>query len=350
MPSIGYTNIKVIDMISGNYSKYFFAQQNAIASNFIPSFILEDRNMAQYFYTMGILEKKEDYSPSNQLLQKSEITYQYKEVSLDVTASGESVKKVVISKQLSNLENYISTSKKLNSTSENIFEDQYSTLSYSKETLPDGTVIEKNFKYPQDKGIQKLINANMVETVVESTTSKNGKLTGKSEVKFEDLSHFYPTSIIAYDLQTQLPITVNTMDMYDSKGNLVQTTSKEGIPVTTIWGYYQSLPIAVISGAAYTQVSSLPSVAAVIAASNSDYDNPATEPVLLSALEVMRKDPAMQNYTITGTTHDPLVGVTNTVSSNGIRATNVYDNANRLVKITDVSGKVLKEYQYNYKH
>jgi uncharacterized protein RhaS with RHS repeats len=156
--------------------------------------------------------------------------------------------------------------------------------------------------------------------------------------------------VIGYNRQNQSPFTASTLDVYDNKGNLVQVTGKNGVPTTTIWGYYQTLPIAVISGASYSQVASLSTVTAAIAASNADRDNPANEPALIQALENLRKDPALKNYTVTATTYDPLVGVTNSISANGIRTVNTYDNAGRLIKVKDADGKTLQENQYNYKH
>jgi uncharacterized protein RhaS with RHS repeats len=67
-------------------------------------------------------------------------------------------------------------------------------------------------------------------------------------------------------------------------------------------------------------------------------------------LENLRKDSALQNYTVSATTYDPMIGVTNSISSNGIRTINVYDTANRLIKVTDAAGKTLQEYKYNYKN
>jgi hypothetical protein len=37
-------------------------------------------------------------------------------------------------------------------------------------------------------------------------------------------------------------------DQYDAKGNLLQYTTKDGIPVSIIWGYNQTLPIAKVEG------------------------------------------------------------------------------------------------------
>lgn len=349
---IGYSNIRVTNMVNGNYSRYYFKNSYDITPGITPSYQHTDKNMNAYLHTMGILEKKEDFSPANQLLQKTEMEYQFKAVPIaNILEGANPAKKINISKQSSTTETYISgTGKKLAGSSETSREDQYSNVSSSREILSDGTVIEKNFMYPKEKGIQKLLNANMVDIPLETSVKKNGKLVGKAETRFDDASHLYPTSIISYNMQTQTSFTASTLDVYDSKGNLVQTTGKNGIPVTTIWGYYQTKPIAVITGASYAQVSSLASVTAAISASNADHDNPALEAQLITALENLRKDSALQNFIVTATTYDPMIGVTNSISSNGIRTVNIYDAANRLIKVTDAEGKTLQEHQYNYKN
>ncbi|OCA73708.1 hypothetical protein [Chryseobacterium arthrosphaerae] len=350
---VGYTNIKVTDMINGSYSKYYYRDPYNITPGITPSYTGEEE-MNTYLSMMGLLEKKETYS-EGQMLQKTEINYQFKEVMLPNIMQGSyppsPVKKIVIAKQGSTTENYISgTVKKLVTSSESIFDDTYSNMIASKETLQDGTVVEKTLLYPADKGVQKLVNANMINIPLETSTKRNGKLVGKAETKFDDSSHLYPTSVIGYNMQTQAPFTASTLDVYDAKGNLVQVTGKDGIPVTTIWGYYQTQPIAVITGASYSQVAALPVVTAAISASDADHDNPANEPALLQALENLRKDPALKNFSISASTYDLMIGVTNSISANGIRTSNIYDSANRLIKVTDAQGKVLKENQYNYKH
>lgn len=351
---IGYTNVKVTDMINGSESKYYFKNPDNITPGILPSYMTLDKEMNAYLITMGLLEKKET-SSTGQLLQKVEVGYEFKEIVLPNITEGISpsfpVKKINISKQASTTENYISgTAKKLVSSSESVFEDSYNNMISSKETLQDGTVIEKQFLYPVDKGIQKLVNANMIDIPVETSTKRNGKLVGKAETKFDDPSHMYPTSLIGYNMQTQSPVTTSTFDVYDNKGNLVQISGKNGVPTTTIWGYYQTQPIIVILGAAYSQVANLPTVKAAIIASNNDRDNPATEPALLTALENVRKDVALKDFSVTTTTYDPMIGVTNSISTNGIRTINIYDNANRLIKVTNAEGKTLQENQYNYKH
>ncbi len=112
---------------------------------------------------------------------------------------------------------------------------------------------------------------------------------GKTETRFDDSAHLYPSSVQEYNMETQNPEVVSVFSLYDNKGNLVQSTGKNGIPSTTIWGYYQTLPIAVIPGASYSQLASLPSITAAISASNADYDNPDKESELLQALDTLKK-------------------------------------------------------------
>lgn len=66
-----------------------------------------------------------------------------------------------------------------------------------------------------------------------------------------------PTSVQITDLQNPNdPTKVQTdltYDLYDNKGKLLQYSEK-GKPVTIIWGYDQTQPIAKIEGATYNQI------------------------------------------------------------------------------------------------
>lgn len=219
----------------------------------------------------------------------------------------------------------------------------------SKLTTHNGDVQETSTKYALDLGNTRLINANLISVPLETVTKENGEIFATSQTVFGNTGHFYPTSVIVTDL-AQNPETQMTFDLYDASGNLVQFTDKAGNSVTTLWGYNQTLPIAQITGAKYNDIASLSVVTAAIAASNDDAADPANEGALLTALNNLRLAPQLQGYTITATTYDPLIGVTNTIASNGIRQSYEYDAAGRLLKVKNSQGQVLKENQYNYKH
>jgi YD repeat-containing protein len=60
--------------------------------------------------------------------------------------------------------------------------------------------------------------------------------------------------------------------------------------------------------------------------------------------------PILADKLVTTYTYDPLIGVTSITPPSGIRESYIYDSANRLQKVIDVNGKVLKEMKYNYKN
>jgi hypothetical protein len=350
-----FKNVKVTDGSGNGYAKYYFkldkdypSYQTTVNGNAV--------NFQPYYNLLrsGILEKKEMYSDTNQLLGRDDYQYTFGIAdNLDYqTDEGFYSKTAFISQSKSSSIAYPSgsTASFLQTASENnVRSDNYKPSS-SKTTAADGTVTETFYRYAQDKNLTKLLTANMTGVPVETEVKEGGKTIGKSETKFDHSANVYPSSVIGYNRQTQSPFTASTLDGYDNKGNLVQVTGKNGVPTTTIWGYYQTLPIAVISGASYSQIASLSTVTAAIAASNADGDNPVNEPALIQALENLRKDPALKNYTVTASTYDPLVGVTNSISANGIRTVNIYDKAGRLIQVKDADGKTLQENQYNYKH
>ncbi|RXM52746.1 MULTISPECIES: RHS repeat protein [unclassified Chryseobacterium] len=167
-----------------------------------------------------------------------------------------------------------------------------------------------------------------------------------------------PLDFDNYTIPTTNTVDDITYDVYDEKANNLQYTPKDGIPVTTIYGYNQSLPIVTITGITYEQlmqIFGLPNTPTgylsldIVAKSNADKDS-ASEQLLLNALETFRNNPALANYQVSTSTYDPLIGVKSITPPSGLRENYIYDSANRLQKVTDVNGNILKEHTYNYKH
>jgi len=244
--------------------------------------------------------------------------------------------------------NYIET------TVRNIYNNKY-LLSNHLATSADNSITESTYQYAHEKNNQKLINANMIgiplETAVikKQNASDQGKTISRTETKYDNAANLFPTSVISYDLQNTASTEI-TYDQYDNKGNLQQYTTKDGIPTAIIWGYNQTQPIAKIVGATYAQVNIL--AAGIISASDLDALDPSNEPALITALDDFRKNSNMANYQITTYTYDPLIGVTSITPPSGIREVYIYDFANRLMEIREGSqtGKLLKEFKYNYKN
>ena len=225
----------------------------------------------------------------------------------------------------------------------------YNSLDYPTsvtQLFSDGNSNIASYKYAHEKGNTRLINANMIGMPLETESKKNNKTLAKVETLYNDGSHYFPTSITSYDFNNVAQTEV-TYDLYDSKGNILQYTTKDGIPTAIIWGYNSTQPIAKVTGLSYSVVNGLASE--IIAASDADI-NAGTEQTLIDKLDAFRKNTALQNAQIATYTYDPLIGLTSITPPSGIREIYKYDSANRLENIKDVNGKIIKEFQYNYKH
>nr|WP_315029416.1 hypothetical protein [uncultured Chryseobacterium sp.] len=238
-------------------------------------------------------------------------------------------------------------------------------LSKTKDTYNDGIISETTYQYAHDKGNQKLINANMIGIPLETTTVKrqnandvNGRTISKTETKYDDPTTLFPTSVLSYNLQNTGASSIEiTYDKYDSKGNLQQYTTKEGTPVSIIWGYNQTKPIAKIEGIAYSWLlQNYPNdITNIINASNTDESEAVNndESAFLSVLQTLRTKLGIDRFKplVSTYTYDPLIGVRSITPPSGIKQIYLYDSANRLKEIREnsQSGNLLKEFKYNYK-
>lgn len=241
-----------------------------------------------------------------------------------------------------------------------------------KITFPDKSIQETTYQYAHEKGNQFLINKNMIGIPMETTVVKklNSTDIGKTISKTVTL---YPSSDTEANKTAglPLPISVSSLDvqknilatdilykLYSSiTGNLLQYNSKPDAngnsnnPVSIVWGYNNTLPIAKVEGANYEQI--LPYINDIVNASDTDAGIVGTnndETILLKALNDFKNNPNLTGFHITTYTYDPLIGVRSITPPSGIRELYFYDSANRLEKVIDVNGKILKEMKYNYKN
>lgn len=228
---------------------------------------------------------------------------------------------------------------------------------------PDGIITETIYQYAHEKGNQLMIDKNMIAIPLETSSNQTIGNTTKTLAKAEtvypkttaeiinnSVGLVLPLSVKSYDISnlSNTPSTEVIYDQYDSKGNLQQYTSKDGIPTTIIWGYNNTQPIAKIVGHPYSLVNGL--ATDIISASDADALNPSNEGALITVLDNFRNLLQLKEFQITTYTYDPLIGVTSITPPSGIREIYKYDSANRLESIKDVNGKIIKEFKYNYKH
>lgn len=246
--------------------------------------------------------------------------------------------------------------------------DNFNNLKTSTETFADGKIYKTEYKYAVDlySTSNNFVQRYMVGIPLRTTQSLNDiPVSQKNIIYSQDwVGH---EMFLPYQQQSVLMNTINsttpaieadlTYGDYDLKGNLLTYYTEDEHPVTVLYGYNQTLPIIKVEGVAYSTLMNLLGMGNNITGynnldicqkSNADIDY-ASEQLLINSLETVRN--TLSNYPVTTYTYDPLIGVTSITPPSGIREVYIYDTANRLKEIRQesVTGKLLKEFKYNYK-
>ncbi|WP_139785470.1 DUF5977 domain-containing protein [Chryseobacterium phocaeense] len=231
-------------------------------------------------------------------------------------------------------------------------------LLWKTETLtPDSDLISESAG--QSSSMSRFLQANILSDNTGTSMFKNGVQILNRSIKFDNLTHFNPTSVTTYNLNDpniNTPVD-GTFDKYNSKGKILQYTTKEGSPVTVIWGYKQTHPIAKIEGGTYSQVMQAFGLDTndnnsylqlnIVKKSDLDTDE-STESSLIAELDNFRKRVEFKDFKITVYTYDPLIGVKTITSPSGFREFYKYDASNRLIRVLDKEGNILKDNKYNF--
>jgi len=237
----------------------------------------------------------------------------------------------------------------LTDISEKSFNQANNNLMSEKRTAADGTVSETTYQYAAEKNNTKLLGANMFSVPLEVTQKQNNMTIGKLETKYDQTANYFPSSVKSFGINNVVT-GEQVNNLYDSMGNVLQTTSKTGVPTAIIWGYNGTQPIAKIEGAEYFNVLSLmgePNVNLLDIVQRSDQDvDDAKEQLLRDALEAFRRKPAFKNYLITTYTYDPLIGVKSVTTPNGFTEYYYYDNQNRPTRVEDGDHHIIRENKY----
>ena len=223
--------------------------------------------------------------------------------------------------------------------------------------------LETKYFYPQDPEMateplrNELIAKNMIGLVLDTQTLREGNKLSEQKTIYDQssatsnllLPRFIGVNkgVNAVDLNLDKKI---AFDQYDEKGNILQYTLESGIPVSIIWGYNKTQPIAKIENLAYNLIPS-GTITNLQTLSNADNDNcmsrNCTEQLLRNGLNAFRN--SLPNAFISTYTYNPLVGVTSVTDPKGIASFYEYNAYGRLKFVKDKDLNVLQKYCYNYK-
>lgn len=210
--------------------------------------------------------------------------------------------------------------------------------------------IATKYYYPLDSEIanepyvSELIAKNMINVPLKTETFRNSsKLSEQKTVYTKTAGNLlvpgfvyeakFPNSNAGLN-QLEKKVSYNN---YDGKGNITQYTIENGAPVSVIWGYNKTQPIAKIENATNTQI------ATALAVSDLNTVNESN----LTAINNLRS--VLPATMITTYTYIPLVGISTITDPKGDKITYTYDSFGRLQFVKDKNDKVLSQNQYNYK-
>lgn len=361
-----YRNVKETVGQDKGYVRYYFKTLEDSPDNLTVDGQFIGTDIRHYnVLRNGLLDKKEVLDAGNNIAAKEENTFEYQptgdfyQINTASAGSGSLIQNSVIKKQI-NISTSFAGSDAISATTESVRRSLDLNITSKKSITPEGDTIEEIYTYPRDGSIR-LWAAGIKDPVLTVETKRNGVTLSKSQTLYDNTAHYYPTSQLGYlpdDLTKSVKNTI--YDIYDEKGNIVQyrtfpdASDAAGFPVTMIWGYRKTMPIAKIEGA---KLSDIPSylIDAVVNASNADADalpamEAAKENDLIAALNTFRNDTALKNFSITAYTYDPMVGMTTIISPGGLTEKYRYDSFNRLQKVINTNGVTVKEYKYNYKN
>lgn len=233
----------------------------------------------------------------------------------------------------------------------------------------DGKAVSQTFTYPQDKSNptaieQALIDQNRVvplETNSFKDINNNGNFEGSERLSSTKTVYAWDYNNSGNSDDVLKPSFVETskgdnalenrieFKDYDDKGNILWVKRTNGMDVCYIYGYDQTLPVAKIENATYTQVSGY--VTNIQNKSNLDDDHcmdsgSCDEKNLRTALNSLRN--GLPNAMVTTYTYDPLIGVTSMTDPKGYTVYYEYDELNRLKRVKNQNGKVMSENKYHY--
>jgi YD repeat-containing protein len=231
------------------------------------------------------------------------------------------------------------------------------TVSNSK----GGTLISKMY-YPGDLSTEPLMatliaqNRKATPIKVETyknTTAASDKLSEQKTVYANDATtgnFVMPKSVYAAKFPNALPVIATpnvgqlekkvTSDLYDTNGTLLQFTPENGQPVTIIWGYSKTQPIAKIENATFGEVAIALGVSTTTLKSYNEAN--------LASINALRATTFKGQ--ITTYTYLPLVGVSTITDPRGYTMYYSYDGLGRLDSVKDADGNVLSKNEYHYKN
>ena len=268
--------------------------------------------------------------------------------SMQITTAKGSIGNMTISTKTEFFDNKIVTN-----TAENVYYD--ASNKYLLNTTKNNELQTKYYyptNLPNEPNVEKLIANNIVNTPLKTEVYRGAEKLSEQKVQYGSFVSQNPTTqyllpqYLYFGKENNVEKRI-TYDNYDDKGNLVQYTTDAGIPVTIIWGYNKTYPIAKLENTTYASIPSSTIIALQNLTNAVNAIDPAQELLICNSLDALRT--SLSNTMVTSYTYKPFIGISTMIDAKGNKTTYSYDEFNRLKEVKDKDGNILSENQYYYK-
>lgn len=235
-------------------------------------------------------------------------------------------------------------------TTNNSYFDKEQHLQQTRSTVTNslGQLINTTNEYPGDiTGNQvytDMVAKNIIAPVIHSKSDIINPSTVVLSEEWIDYSNTGNSNYVPTQIRKSVkgsPLEVEgTIDLYDSKGNILQFTNKVGIVSSIVWGYDYRYPVAQIVGTTYANAIAQLTGGSVTALQTMDGNT--------LRIEINKIRTNIPSASVTTYTYKPMAGVSSITDPNNRTNTYSYDSFNRLLTITDQDGYVVKKNEYVY--
>lgn len=369
-PTVSYTEV-IEQNADSSYIKYKFSNYGSsdcndmryeAAVSFHPFYL---SSYVTKSMERGKLLSKESYNNNNELIKKHIFTYEN-----DIIPSKSAVRTIdcsidripgIRSIELFAYPIYTYSKRKVkeeiinygaNTELSNIINYEYNDYKLLRSVTTYNSNGKKHlttYKYSFDKcpsaPYNEMVDQHILSPIIETTKMKDEKKISAVRSNYYQDIEKTKNLILLKDIETSYGeidkfTKIISYDLYDKKGNVIQTTDRIGIPITYLWSYNNEYPIAAIQNMNYQQVETSLGGAAEIERISKSNTLLASD---LAKIRNIQKD----NIQISIATYSPLAGMTSLTSPAGISTYYKYQN-DRLDEIIDNKGQNIVDYKYKY--
>lgn len=131
---------------------------------------------------------------------------------------------------------------------------------------------------------------------------------------------------------------------YDSNGNIIEYQLENGIPISIIWGYNLTRPVAKLENVLYSNIP----LSLITSIQNETNNISSTNSQITANLNLLRT--TFTNCMVTTLTYNSFnLNISSVTDPKGDKTFYTYDSSNRLKFIVDKEGNILSENEYHFK-